>query len=97
MLKQVRRSWYPEEVTLHQYLSSEPLRSDPRNHTIPLLEVLRVPDDQDLDILVMPLFRGCTNPAWLTVGEVIASIAQVLEVSVALYREPYDLTLKCVR
>lgn len=88
MLKQVKRSWYPEEVILHQYLLSEPLGSDPRNHTIPLLDILHVPDDGDIDILVMPLFRACDSPAWKTVGEVIAFIAQIFEASVALHRKP---------
>ncbi len=81
MLKQVKKSLYPEEVTLHQYLLSEPLLSDPRNHTVPLLEVLDVPDDEDAVLLVMPIFRECNNPAWTTVGEVVAFLAQVLEVS----------------
>ncbi|OJT15428.1 hypothetical protein TRAPUB_8016 [Trametes pubescens] len=79
MLKQVKKSLYPEEVTLHQYLLSEPLLSDPRNHTVPLLEVLDVPDDEDAVLLVMPIFRECNNPAWTTVGEVVAFLAQVLE------------------
>lgn len=93
MLKQVKRSWHPEEVTLHQYLLSKPLQSDSRNHTVPLLEVLRVPDDGDIDILVMPLLRECNSPAWRTVGEVVAFIAQVLEVSRALYCELYLLSV----
>lgn len=80
MLKQVKKSYYPEEVTLHQYLLSGPRQSDPRNHTVPLLEVLSVPDDEDITIVVLPLFRACDKPAWLTVGEVIAFIIQVFEV-----------------
>lgn len=87
MLKQVKRSWYPEEVNLHQYLLSEPLGSDPRNHTIPLLDILHVPDDEDTDILVMPLLCACDSPAWKTVGEVVAFIAQIFEASATLYCE----------
>ncbi|EIW62637.1 uncharacterized protein TRAVEDRAFT_34025 [Trametes versicolor FP-101664 SS1] len=81
MLKQVKKSLYPEEVALHQYLLSEPLLSDPRNHTVPLLEVLDVPDNEDAVLLVMPMFRACNNPAWTTVGEVVAFLAQIFEVT----------------
>lgn len=87
MLKQVKKHWSPEEVALHQYLLSEPLRSDPRNHTVPLLEVLDVPNEEDTTIMVLPLFRACDDPTWLTLGEVIAFIAQVFEVRVSVYRK----------
>lgn len=93
MLKQVKKRWYPEEVSLHQYLLSEPLRSDPRNHTVPLLDVLDVPDEEDVTILVLPLFRECCEPAWLTAGEVIAFITQILEVSVKSYCKPHIFSL----
>lgn len=81
MLKRLKKSWFPQEVPIHQYLLSEPLLSDPRNHTIPLLEVLDVPDDEDIILLVLPLFRACDDPAWLTVGEAVAFIAQIFEAS----------------
>ncbi|KAI0665380.1 kinase-like domain-containing protein [Trametes maxima] len=79
MLKQIKTSWNPEEVEITQFLASDALRSDPRNHTVPVLDVLIVPDDSDITILVMPLLRACDNPRWNTLGEVIAFLIQVFE------------------
>ncbi|KAI0358586.1 hypothetical protein OH77DRAFT_1397446 [Trametes cingulata] len=81
ILKRVKKSWNPEEVQLHQYLYSDSLKSDPRNHTVPIIETLEVPDDDDSTIMVLPLFRDCNDPCWLTIGEILSFIGQVLEVS----------------
>ncbi|KAI0744026.1 hypothetical protein C8Q80DRAFT_1184592, partial [Daedaleopsis nitida] len=78
-LKRIKKEEHPFEVEVAQYLYSEELRSDPRNHTIPLLDVLAVPDDPTLTVLVMPLMRACGSPRWDTVGEVIAFVKQALE------------------
>ncbi|KAI0363015.1 hypothetical protein BV20DRAFT_1070510 [Pilatotrama ljubarskyi] len=79
VLKQVKKSWNPHEVETLQYLLSDALRSDGRNHTAPLLDVLDVPDDSDIAVLVMPLLRPCDDPPWETVGEVISFLLQVFE------------------
>ncbi|KAI0358582.1 hypothetical protein OH77DRAFT_1502437 [Trametes cingulata] len=79
VLKQVKKSWNPDEVKLHQYLCSEPLLSDVRNHTVPLLEVIQVPDDDDVTILVLPLLRACNSPPWLSIGEVVSFLTQIFE------------------
>ncbi|EJF57673.1 hypothetical protein DICSQDRAFT_173772 [Dichomitus squalens LYAD-421 SS1] len=79
MLKRVVKSFNPLEVEIAQYLSSETLRSDPRNHTVPVLEIFSVPDDPEATVLVMPLMRRCNNPAWQTIGEVVAFLKQVFE------------------
>ena len=78
MLKQVKKHMNPYEVELTQYVTSV---SDPRNHCVPLLDVLPVPDDPDTTILVMPLLRECDSPAWDTLGEAISFLRQVFEVS----------------
>ncbi|TBU31687.1 hypothetical protein BD311DRAFT_656397 [Dichomitus squalens] len=79
VLKKVLKSFNPLEVEVVQYLSSEALRSDPRNHTVPILEIFSVPDDPEATVLVMPLMRQCDDPAWQTVGEIVAFLTQVFE------------------
>ncbi|EIW83434.1 hypothetical protein CONPUDRAFT_102207 [Coniophora puteana RWD-64-598 SS2] len=83
MLKMIFESRHPHEVEIGQYLSSEPLASDPANHCVPLYEVLRVPhDDADDDIrliLVMPLLRTFDDPPFDTVGEVLDLCGQVFD------------------
>ena len=80
-LKLVDSERNPHEVQISQYLSSEPLRSDPRNHSVPILDVLSVPNEPKLTIMVLPLLRACNDPSWQTVGEVLSFIHQILEVS----------------
>ncbi|TRM59178.1 hypothetical protein BD626DRAFT_539448 [Schizophyllum amplum] len=67
------------EVQITTMLSSPPLSSDPRNHCIPVLEVLQVPDDSGSQILVFPLLRRCGDPRFDTVGEAVDCIRQILQ------------------
>lgn len=79
-LKRILTSRHPHEVEISRYLSSEPLASDPKNHCVPILEVLEVPNEPSLRILVMPLLRKFNDPTFLTVGEAIEFFRQVFEV-----------------
>ena len=80
VLKLVDSERNPHEVEISQYLSSEPLRSDPRNHCVPILDVFGVPDEPNFTIMGLPLFRACNDPSWQTVGEVLSFIRQIFEV-----------------
>lgn len=81
-LKQIRKEFNPHELEVVQYLTSESIRADPRNPTVPIFEVLPVPDDPEVVLIVMPLLRPCNNPTWDTIGEVVSFISQILQVSV---------------
>jgi hypothetical protein len=83
-LKTVSSSKHPSEVEIGQYFSSDPISKDPQNHCVPILEVLSVPDDTDMSIIVMPLLREFQNPRFDTFGEAIECIRQYLEVGVFL-------------
>src|ERR1700685_161412 len=56
-LKKIDKSIHPYEADIALYFSSEPQRSDPHNHCVPIYEVLSVPNDPDKIILVTPMFR----------------------------------------
>ena len=47
---------------------------------MPILETIRVPDEEDVVILVMPLLRPCKDPPFETVGEVVEFFRQIFEV-----------------
>ncbi|EJF57667.1 hypothetical protein DICSQDRAFT_68869 [Dichomitus squalens LYAD-421 SS1] len=79
VMKKVKSSRNPHEVEISQYLSSEALRSDPRNHSVPILDSFGVPDEPEITILVLPLLRACNDPSWQTVGEVLSFIKQIFE------------------
>lgn len=80
MLKPVRKSTHPYEAEIGQFLSSGALASDPRNHCVPIIEVLQPPGEGNL-MLVMPMLRKYNDPAFETFDEVIDYFRQIFEVS----------------
>jgi len=78
-LKRISRSVHPYEIEIGQYFSAEPLASHPKNHCIPLYDVLDVPNEDDTVILVMPLLRRFDSPRFNTVGEAVEFFRQVFE------------------
>ncbi|KAL1742166.1 hypothetical protein HDZ31DRAFT_43842 [Schizophyllum fasciatum] len=79
MLKRVNKLRNPTEVEITSLLSSPSLSSDPRNHCVPLFDILQVPDDKNMEIMVLPLLRRYADPRFDTVGEVVDCLQQVLE------------------
>ena len=61
--------------------NSEPLRSHPKNHCVPVLGVLDIPDVEGMVILVMPLLCTFDRLRFDTVGEVVEFFQQLLNVS----------------
>ncbi len=77
ILKRVRISEHPMEVEITQYLSSI---ADKKNHSPQLKDVLIVPDDDELRILVFPLLRRFDDPEFDTIGEAVDFFRQLFEV-----------------
>lgn len=69
-----------QELELCRFFSSEELRRDPRNHCVPLLDVVAHPTDLDTCFIVMPFLRKIDNPAFNTVEQVMDCGEQLLEV-----------------
>lgn len=68
------------DITVQQYLATWPLASHPKNHTVPILDVLELPDEGERAlILVTPSLEPFHAPAVRTVGEAIDFLEQVLE------------------
>ncbi|KAJ3475559.1 hypothetical protein NLI96_g11760 [Meripilus lineatus] len=70
------------EKEIATYFSTEPLASHPRNHCVPVYEVLRVPDAKGKDdevIIVMPLLRPFDDPRFKSVGEAVEFFRQIFE------------------
>ncbi|TFY60134.1 hypothetical protein EVG20_g7533 [Dentipellis fragilis] len=68
-----------QELEINQFLMSEPLASDPRNHSVKILDVLTVPDETSWKIIVMPFLRTFDSPYFATFGEAIAFFTQIIE------------------
>ncbi|KAG9027015.1 hypothetical protein FS837_004401 [Tulasnella sp. UAMH 9824] len=67
------------EVSIGQYFSSEQLRNDPRNHCLPVLDVLKNEDDPEHVILVIPWLRRIDSPEPASIRECVDFIQQTLE------------------
>lgn len=78
VLKNILRKVHPHEAEIGQLLSAQPLASDPRNHRVPILEVPQDPEDEDIQLLVMPMLQMCIRPAFGTIGEAVKSFRQAL-------------------
>ncbi|KAH9921526.1 kinase-like domain-containing protein [Epithele typhae] len=74
-----------EEVKLATYLSSEPLRQDPNNHCVPILDVIVDEEDPAVSFLVMPYLRHINDPLFDTVGSILDCIGQLLRGLVFLH------------
>jgi hypothetical protein len=79
-LKRISKTRHPHETDIALFVSSEALSSDPTNHCIPVSEVLQVPDDKDLVIMIMPFLRPYDDPPFDTFGETVECYRQILEV-----------------
>jgi len=79
-LKVIKKSEHPHEVEIGRYFMAERLAFDPRNHCVPFLEVLSIPNEDDKQIIVMPLLLDFTKLPFDTVGEVVECVRQLLEV-----------------
>lgn len=85
MLKQISVSQHPDEIEVGRLFSSEPHASNPKNRCVPFYDVLRVPDDEDKAILVMPLLYRLENPPFQTIGEVVEFFRQIFEVAMTSF------------
>lgn len=66
-----------------EYLNSPDLAADPRNHTVPLLDKILVPNREDVVWIVIPLLLHSQTPShpFRYVSEVVELTDQFLEVS----------------
>ena len=69
-----------EETRIAQMLSTKELRTDTRNHSVPIIEVIDDPEDDTISYMVMPLLRAADSPSFQFVKEIIDFVDQILEV-----------------
>lgn len=79
VLKQFSRADDPYEKEISAFLGSEPIVSHPKNHSVPIYDILDVPGEEK-SILVMPFLDTFREPPFETVGEVLEFLRQVFEV-----------------
>ncbi len=82
-LKKIVDATHPHELEINQLFSSEPLASHPLNHCVPVYDVLDVPGEDGVHVIVMPLLRAFNDPPLYTIGEAIEFFDQIFHVSIA--------------
>lgn len=77
------------ELEINTILSSEPLRDDPRNPALPLLEVINAPDQC---FMIFPVGKKLITFRPATVGEGLDFVEQTLQVRLGCLRcsEPVE-------
>ena len=80
MLKKVLPEEGPYELQITQFFSSPEVARDPRNHCVPLLDVIEIPNAGQ-KVMVMPFLCPFNNPRFQTFGEFMAFFTQICEVS----------------
>ncbi|KAG6848292.1 hypothetical protein H0H93_001465 [Arthromyces matolae] len=76
VLKKVKTS--SEELKIAQFLSSPDIGSDPRNHSVPIFEIIHHPDDKDVTFLVMPVLLEMDYLPFRRLGEFAEAVRQYL-------------------
>ena len=80
VLKSIATKVHPHEVNIARFFSSPELSAEPRNHCIPIVDVLQDPLDGDKQIIVMPQMNRIYRPKFDAVGEVVDCLRQIFEV-----------------
>ncbi|KAH9941292.1 kinase-like domain-containing protein [Epithele typhae] len=69
----------PDEPEISRMFSVEPLASDPRNHCVPVYEVMQSPLDDDIVFIVIPFLRPFEKPPFRTSGEALECMRQLIQ------------------
>jgi hypothetical protein len=68
-IKRIRRG--DKEFRITQMLSTKELRADPRNHCVPIIEVINDPNNDSASFMVMPFLRPANSPPFQFVKEIM--------------------------
>lgn len=68
------------EIKIATLLSSPALANDPRNHCVPVLDVLKDDIDPNISYVVMPFLQKVDDPPFETLGDIVDFVNQLLEV-----------------
>jgi len=69
-----------EEIPISLYLSSEALLLDHRNRTVRVSDVIPLPAEDELALLVMPFLRAFDDPPFRCRAECVETLTQMIQV-----------------
>lgn len=85
MLKKVNIIKHPDEADIGRFFSSEPQSTHADNHCVPVYDVLQIPDDENMVLIIMPLLADWDEPPFNTVGETVEFFWQLFKVVLHYY------------
>ncbi|KAJ7141178.1 hypothetical protein C8R44DRAFT_827715 [Mycena epipterygia] len=92
LLKKAEVQDHPDELTIRNFLSLDPLSKDSKSRFLPFLEVLNPPSIPGTQLLVMKLLRKYDDPRFDTIGEAVDFFRQIFEVDEVIFK--FSLRLK---
>ncbi|KAI0265921.1 kinase-like domain-containing protein [Gloeopeniophorella convolvens] len=79
MLKKLLEEDGSQELAIIKTFSSPDLATDPRNHCVPLLDLIELPDSGHPKLMAMPYLRRFDKPRFQTYGEFVSFFSQICE------------------
>ncbi|KAG6836479.1 hypothetical protein H0H93_007648 [Arthromyces matolae] len=79
VLKKVDVNSDPYELLIAKYFSTPSLSVHPKNHCVPILDIINPQEGSQWAFLVMPYLLRTHEPPFTTIGEVIAFFRQIVE------------------
>ncbi|KAG6819044.1 hypothetical protein H0H93_016001 [Arthromyces matolae] len=81
VLKEIKITKSVHEIEVGRLFSSEPLSKNPKNHCVPILEVIDLPAGSQSVFIVMPYLLESKYPPFVTIGELVEHFRQIFEVN----------------
>ncbi|KAG6835425.1 hypothetical protein H0H93_001588, partial [Arthromyces matolae] len=72
------------DIPMLRHLSSDKFTSNPRNHCVPIFDILEPLEGSNIAFVVMPLLYLPNSPSFGTIGEALAFWKQMIEVDSSL-------------
>ncbi|KAG6836481.1 hypothetical protein H0H93_007650 [Arthromyces matolae] len=79
VLKKVEHDRAPHELSIAKHFSSPSLSAHPKNHCVPILDVIFPQEGSQWAFIVMPYLLETNDPPFTTIGEVIGFFRQIME------------------
>ncbi|KAG6835589.1 hypothetical protein H0H93_016719 [Arthromyces matolae] len=79
------------DIPILHHLASEPFASNPRNHCVPILEIIEPLEGSSIAFIVMPLLYRPDFPSFKTIGEALGFWKQMIEVLISNFHPRFLL------
>ncbi|KAG5725149.1 hypothetical protein E4T56_gene10221 [Termitomyces sp. T112] len=80
VLKRLDLDKHAHEISIVRHLTSVAFPSNPRNHCIPVVEIIDSPEGSHIAFVIMPLLLKVDSPPFETIGEAVWFCKQIFEV-----------------